>query len=211
MSWEGVRIRLRNGYIRATAAARQKKLKNKTFTVISNNCWGGLVYESYGLEKQSPTVGAYFAPEEYLRFLSRLEYYLKECEMTFVTPQDARHKQLYMQDKRFGTFPIARVGDVEIAMLHYHSEEEARQKWERRCKRVNWDRLLVKMNDQNGCTREQAEAFWQLPFANKVFFTVRDWGADCVKLPYGGEYVLSTQEPFGASRYLNVNRLINDL
>lgn len=213
MSWEGVKIRLRNGYIRATAAARQKKLKNKTFTVISNNCWGGLVYESYGLEKQSPTVGAYFAPEEYLRFLSRLEYYLKECEMTFVPPQDARHKDLYMCDKRFGTFPIARVGDVEIAMLHYHSEEEARQKWERRCKRVNWDRLIVKMNDQNGCTREQAEAFLQLPFENKVFFTVRDLdgGEGCVRLPYGGESVLSTQEPFGASRYLNVNQLINSL
>lgn len=213
MTWEGIKIRLRNGYIRATAAQRRKKLKDPVFTVISNNCWSGLVYESYGLEKQSPTVGAYFAPEEYLRFLSELKHYLTECEMEFVRPEDARHKALYMCDKRFGTFPIARVGDVEIAMLHYHSEAEAREKWHRRCKRVNWDRLLVKMNDQNGCTREQAAAFGKLPFAKKVFFTVHDWdgGEQTVRLPYGGEFVLSTQEPFGDSRYLDVNQLINGL
>lgn len=213
MTWEGIKIRLRNGYIRATGATRQKKLKNKTFTVISNNCWGGLVYESYGLPKQTPTVGAYFAPEEYLRFVSNLEYYLKECELTFVKPEEARHKQLYMQDNRFGTFPIARIGDVEIAMLHYHSEQEAKEKWDRRRARICWDRLIVKMNDQNGCTEEQAAAFGKLPFEKKVFFTVHDWdaGEGTVKLPYGGEFVLSTQEPFGASRYWNVNQLINSL
>lgn len=214
MSLEGIKIRLRNHYIRMTAPSRQKKLTNTNFTIISNNCWGGLVYESYGLEKQTPTVGMYFAPEEYLRFLSELEHYICHCEITFVAPEQARHKQLYLQDKNFGKFPIARVGDVEIAMLHYHSEEEARQKWERRCSRVNWEKLIVKMNDQNGCTQEHAEMFAQLPFKHKVFMTVNDWnvGAHTVRVPAAGQrYITSTQEPFGESKYLNVNQLINSL
>ena len=214
MSLEGIKTRLRNYYIRVTATKRQKKLSNKDFTIISNNCWGGLVYESYNLEKQTPTVGMYFAPEEYLRFLSNLEYYICHCEMTFVAPEQARHKMLYRQDKRFGSFPIARVGDVEIAMLHYHSEEEAKAKWKRRCSRVNWDKLIVKMNDQNGCTLEHAKAFAQLPFAHKVFLTVNDWdvGTCTAKVPASGHrYITSTQEPFGESKYLNVNQLINSL
>lgn len=214
MTLEGIKIVLRNKYIRATAAQRRKKLEHADFTVISNNCWGGLVYESYGLPKQSPTVGMYFMAEEYLRFLSNLDYYVSECEMKFVAPEEARHRAFYEQDKRFGTYPIARVGDVEIAMLHYHSEEEAKSKWERRCQRINKDKLIVKMNDQNGCTAEHAYQFGQLPFACKVFFTVNQFDAgDCtVKIPgHGQKAILSTQEPFGASRYCNVNQLINSL
>ncbi|MBO5952774.1 MAG: DUF1919 domain-containing protein [Oscillospiraceae bacterium] len=214
MTLEGIKIRLRNYYIRVTAATRQKKLKNTDFTVISNNCWGGLVYESYNLPKQSPTVGMYFMAEEYIRFVSNLKYYLCDCKMEFIPPEEARHKDFYAQDSRFGTYPIARVGDVEIAMLHYHSEAEALEKWERRCQRVNWDRMIVKMNDQNGCTAEHAYAFGKLNLAHKVFFTVKDLDAgDCtVRIPGSGQQaILSTQEPYGASRRFNVDQFVNNL
>lgn len=213
MNLEGIKIRLRNYYIRATAAKRQKKLYNTDFSIISNNCWGGLVYESYGLPKQSPTVGMYFMAEEYLKFLSDLEHYLA-CDMEFIAPHTAKHRDFYALDSRFGSFPIARVGDVEIAMLHYHSEAEAKEKWERRCQRVNWEKLIVKMNDQNGCSAADAEKFGKLPYKNKVFFTVNDFDAgECtVRIPrHGAKTILSTQEPYGESKYLNVNELINRL
>lgn len=208
MKLAGIALRLRKWYIRATAGLRRKAIDSGTFTILSNNCWGGLVYESYDLPKQSPTVGLYFMAEEYLKFLGNLEHYLS-CPMTFVKPEDARHKDFYSQDSRFGTFPIARVDDVEIAMLHYHSEEEAVQKWERRCKRVDREKLLVKMNDQNGCTEAHARAFLELPYKNKVFFTVNDWPG-CVKLP-GKDTVGMLAEPFGASRRYNVNKAIKGL
>lgn len=38
---------------------RRKKLTSTDFTIISNNCWGGMMYESYNLPKQSPTVGLF--------------------------------------------------------------------------------------------------------------------------------------------------------
>ena len=213
MTLEGIKIRIRNRYIRITASLRQKQLNNKDFTVISNNCWGGLVYESYGLSKQSPTVGMYFMTEEYLRFISNLDYYISECEMKFIPPEEARHRAFYEQDKRFGAYPIARVGDVEIAMLHYHSEEEAKNKWERRCKRICWDRLLVKMNDQDECTAEHAKAFGAMPYAHKVFFTVKDYDAgDCTvrfRAKRNADAIIFRQEPIGASRQCNVNELIN--
>ncbi len=214
MSIEGVKIRLRNYYIRATADKRRKAIKNTNFTVISNNCWGGLVYESYNILKQSPTVGLYFMPQEYLKFISNLEYYIKCCEIQFIEPEKARHRDFYAQDRRFGTFLIARLDDVEIAMLHYHSKEDAKTKWERRCARINWDRLIVKMNDQNGCTEEDAVAFGNLPYKNKLFFTVKKYDAgECtVRIPgHGAQTILSTQEPFGASKYFDVNAYLNNL
>lgn len=213
MTFEGIRLRIRNNYIRRTAKRRRKKLAHTNFTIISNNCWGGMVYESYGLEKQSPTVGMYFMAEEYLRFVSNLSYYLFECELTFIDPQIARHKEYYRKDKNFGQYPIAKLGDVEIALLHSHSEKEAKEKWERRCKRVNMDKLIVKMNDQNACTKEIAQEFMKLPYKNKLFFTAQDWqlGEGMVKIPGCRGAVPASLEPFGASSLVNINELINRL
>ncbi len=213
MTIEGLLIRIRNYYIRATAKNRRKRIKHTDFTVISNNCWSGLLYESYGLRKQSPTIGMYFMADEYVKFLSNLEYYFN-CEIEFVEPEKAVHKDFYAKDKRFGTYPIAKVGDVEIAMLHFHSQEEAKEKWERRCKRVNWSKMIIKMNDQNECTEAHAKIFGQLPYKNKVFFTVNDFDAgDCtVRFPAHGEKSINgLQEPFGKSKHVDVNELINKL
>ena len=213
MKIEFFRILLKKKYLRGTAHIRQKRLKVKDFTIISNNCWSGLVYECYGLEKQTPTVGMYFMAEEYIKFVSNLEHYLFECELEFIDPQKAKHKEFYQRDKHYGQYPIALLGDVEIAMLHFHSEEEAKAKWERRCKRVRMDKLIIKMNDQNECTPEIAEAFTNLPYENKVFFTVHDWpsGSCAVRIPHGKSFILTSQEPHGASRYWNVNKAINRL
>ena len=45
-------------FVRHSLANHRRKEINKThFTIISNNCWGGGIYESYNLIKQSPTIG----------------------------------------------------------------------------------------------------------------------------------------------------------
>lgn len=211
----GIMLNLRNSYIRRTAFLRRKKINKTEFTIISNNCWAGLVYESYGLPKQTPTVGMYFMADEYIKFVSDLRHYTS-CEMSFIEPLKARHRDFYVQDKRFGTYPIAMVDDVEIALLHYRTEKEASEKWKRRCKRIQWDHLLVKMNDQNGCSRENMESFIKLPYSNKVFFTVRkDWkgcGKCIAYIPSRNiEQCGFYDEPFGASKKFNINQLVSKL
>ena len=95
MSVNGFKLLLRNKYIRSTSNFRKRKINNIDFTIISNNCWGGLVYESYGLPKNSPTVGMFFMAEEYIKFVSNLKYYTQDCEMRFVPPEQARHRDFY--------------------------------------------------------------------------------------------------------------------
>ena len=48
---------------------------------------------------------------------------------------------------------------VEIVFFHYHSREEAYEKWTRRCERINYNNLAVKMTMQNRCTMEHLAAF----------------------------------------------------
>jgi uncharacterized protein (DUF1919 family) len=78
-------------------------------------------------------------------------------------------------------------GDVEVHFMHYLSEGEAQEKWERRLKRLvqNPNRLFIKFDDRDLVTAEQVIAFDRLPFRNKVFFTtaVRPAAKCAVRIP----------------------------
>lgn len=142
-------------------------LKCNDFTIISNNCWGGRVYQRYALPYTSPTVGLMFYADEYIKFVSNLKYYLDQ-ELTFIPKTESKYYQYYKEKDKY--YPIGVLDDIEIVFLHYKSEEEARKKWNRRKARINWNNLIVKFNDQNRCTPEHIKAFDQLPYQHKVCF-----------------------------------------
>ncbi len=138
-----------------------------------------MIYESYDLPKESPTVGLFFMASDYIKFLSNLQGYLNN-QLSFIDPQDSKWKNRVCSDKRFGHYPVGILNDgingpIEIFFLHYKNEEEARDKWTRRIQRINWNRLLIKFNDQNGCDIADVETFLNLPYKNKIFFTCKNW------------------------------------
>jgi len=216
MTYEGLRLKLLAYYRKKPAEKRRQQLTNTEFTIISNNCWGGMLYESYALPKQSPTVGTFFMAEDYIRFCQDLRRYTAS-PLTFIDPAASRYADFLKKDARFGHYPIGVIDDIEIMFLHYHSEEAARDKWTRRCERILWDKLIVKFNDQNGCTEEAVRAFAALPFEHKLFFTIRDWPVEpwpgyCkIRQMTGDECVTASHEPFGTNRYVDLTGLINSL
>ena len=220
MTYEGFRLKASKYWRKWFSDARQKKLIGRDFTIISNNCWGGMIYESYNLPKNSPTVGLFFFAEDYICFLENLKEFV-EAPLEFISPEDSKWKarRELVNDKRFGNYPIGQLsiggGTIEVFFLHYHSEAEAQEKWERRCKRINWNRLLVKFNDQNGATQETLDAFLKIPY-NKLFFTCKKWcgmTSDCFIISQPSCYttITASHEPFGKSRYVDITQKINDL
>lgn len=133
MTYEGLRLKVLKIWRIAFAEQRKKGLVSTDFTIISNNCWGGMIYESYNLPKNSPTVGMFFMAKDYIEFLSDLRGYLNG-NLSFIEPQASRWKDVpqISADKRFGTYPIGVLSNgkntIEIFFLHYHSEQEAREK-----------------------------------------------------------------------------------
>lgn len=225
MTFEGLRLKVLKYWRIGLANYRRKKLKNTDFTIISNNCWGGMVYESYNLPKESPTVGMFFMAEDYIEFLSDLKNYING-ELMFINPEQSRWKDApqVSGDKRFGSYPVGMLSSgnksIEIFFLHYHSEIEAKEKWERRVKRINWNKLLVKFNDQNGCTEKEVEHFMKLDYKNKLFFTCRNWdicglqkssGYCIIKQFPSHDSIMASYEPFGKSRYIDINAVLNSL
>lgn len=221
MTYEGLRLKILKYWRLGLANYRKKKLKNTDFTIISNNCWGGMIYESYNLPKESPTVGMFFMAEDYITFLSDLKRYINGT-LEFIRPDESRWKDTpqVSEDKRFGSYPVGILSNgknkVEIFFLHYHSEEEAKDKWERRCKRINWEKLLVKFNDQNGCTVKNVHDFMGLPFKNKLFFTSKEWpdisgGFTLIHQFPKHDFIMASYEPFGKSKYIDITSVINKL
>ncbi|WP_052342635.1 DUF1919 domain-containing protein [Bacillus sp. EB01] len=213
-SFEGFKIRVKKKYIEKTCKYRKKIVKGKDFTIISNNCWGGFIYQSYELPYNSPTIGLYFMADDFLKFVSNLRYYLNS-KLEFINPNNSKYYEQLKTDKKFGTYPIGKLQDIEIIFLHYKSEEEALRKWVRRCNRVNLNKLLVKFNDQNGCTEQHLIEFDNLPLKNKICFTSKDYpllnSVVYIKSAKNQKHIEASQEPFGLSRFIDINKLINSL
>lgn len=149
---------------------RRKKLKTTEITVISNNCWSGHFYRWFQLSYDTPTVGLYIFPEDYLKLVYNIKQYMTS-ELEFIPLEQSKYKDILIE-RNEQHVPIGLLNDVEIIFLHYHSQEEAYVKWNRRKSRIHWDNLYFKFSQMNGCSEDHLRMFDRLPTDKKVMFTV---------------------------------------
>lgn len=166
--------KIKNSIIYSTAFLRKSKLINPNITIISNNCWGGMVSKSFGLRYNSPTAGLFIMSDDYIIFLSDLENYLKE-KLVFIDPKDSKYRENFRKKRIEVNYPVGLLKDIEIFFVHYVSEEEAKEKWERRTKRVDLNNLLIKISEQNDFTSKTLEDFSKLKYDKKIAFVGSDY------------------------------------
>lgn len=125
------------------------RIKNKRISIISNNCWGGYMYQSCNLKYQSPFIGLFLFAPDYIQLLKNLDYYLSQ-DITFITRKQSKYADLIIEE-----YPIGMLGEgIEIHFLHYKSNEEAAEKWKQRVKRIDLNNLIVKFCDRDLSTPE---------------------------------------------------------
>ena len=152
---------------RLQTAALRRELRCRDFTILSNNCWGGMVYQKYGLPYQSPTVGLYIPGDDFVKFCSNWAHYTAQ-PLAFIPWEKAR---LYPHLNGQPPYPVAKLADIEIYFMHYATEQEAREKWERRAARINPDKLLFKLSQRECCTDEDVARFLAIPHPHKLCFS----------------------------------------
>ena len=137
---------------------------------------GGVLYEEFGIQKQSPTVGAYFFAEDYLRFLMNFEYYIN-LDLKFIDIDDSKQKDWIVENKNEDC-PIGVLDDIEIIFVHYNTKEQTYDKWTRRVKRINRDNLVFKFSYVNHATEEHLKQFdgMSLPGKKVMFVNQKNMG-----------------------------------
>lgn len=187
----------------------KKRIKNENFTIISNNCFGSVIYKNLKIQYKSPTCGLFFMPEDYIKFIYNLKKYLdKSVEKLSIN--DSKYSD-YLKKIKYDA-PIGKIDDIEIFFLHYKSFDEAIEKWNRRKSRIVWNNIIYKFNDQNQCGYSELEAFDKFIADKKICFTAKKYNdINTIQLKQFENYesVLSDTKYMDYKNYVDIFELIN--
>jgi uncharacterized protein (DUF1919 family) len=158
--------RIQSIYKKVYLKRHLKNLRVYNFSIVSNNCWGGILYKDLQLQYQTPFVNMFIHGPCYINLLENIDSYLNKDLVRSSTSRYTTTPPNY---------PIGLLGEVEIHFIHYKDWDEALKNWNDRRKRFNPERLLLVLSERDGCTREHINRFDTLKFKNKVCFTRQDY------------------------------------
>lgn len=118
----------------------RKRLTNHDFTILCPNCIGGLIYHRLGERFNSPTVNISMDTPDFASLLRHLDYYLEQDPVE-TTPREDGVLRMLIQGNG------ADIHDIIINLVHYHTFESGREKWNERKKRIKRDNTYVIMYD----------------------------------------------------------------
>lgn len=140
------------------------QLKENSVSIISDNCWGGVLYHYLDLPFMSPFINFWIPNSDFVKMVSDLEGYMS-CPLSMERQGDMRN------------YPI---GSLEIGgekvffyFCHHDTFEEAQNDFERRKSRINWNNLFIKMHYAKGYIHskhsiEDIARFEKIPYEKKV-------------------------------------------
>lgn len=182
---------------------KNKMIKDKNITIISNNCWGGIFYRNHNLRYLSPTLGMFFIGDEYIKFIYNMKKYINSSNLEFIDISESKYCD-YLRKIKYKGF-VGKIEDCEICFLHYKNQNEAKEKWNRRKARINWNNILYKFNDQNLCTYENLKAFNNFKADKKLCFTAKHYEEfETVQLKKYEKYEFVLDDIKSYKKYCNI-------
>ncbi len=152
----------------------------KDISVISTNCAGGEICYLLDIGFRSPFVNISMDRSEFIRMCARLKEYME--------------LSLQVQKNETGSCEGILEGKclppVTIRFPHDTEPETVVKNWERRKNRINYDKLVLIVDDR-GLNEKDFEIFDQIPAFRKVCLTADDrserWSWCFQMLEYAGE------------------------
>ena len=147
------------------------RLRQQGVTFVSDNCWGGLAYNTMGMEMRSPFINMLIRWEYFSRLLQDLPGHVSQ---PLVPLRLRRHPM------GGAVYPIVGLGDMEIHLNHVHTPAQlktAARQWYRRTDRMDMGRVMVQTCFATpGDWEERREFFRALPYGKIGFapFPVED-------------------------------------
>lgn len=130
----------------------RKRNHNHSFSLITNNCVGGVICHDLGEQFRSPTVNLWIPNDNFLSFAQNLRYYLS-CEIEEIHDKSIPYPVGRIIPKDEQHIPVV------VYFQHYASFEEAYAKWKERSKRINYDHLYYIWDYDKSESSEELAAF----------------------------------------------------
>lgn len=163
--------RIRGRFERKQLQKRIAQMKDAVhfdgFTLISQNCIGGVIYHDLGMQFLSPTINTFIPEPDFIKFALNLRYYMKQ--------------ELVMRWEE--EYPVGMLGDVEIHFMHFETCAEAKECWDRRKKRINWGKIIVLSTDRDGFDDAVYEQWKQISYPKVLFTANSEYSEDAVFYP----------------------------
>ncbi len=152
--------RVRHRFLRMkrdnTVKQVRSSVKADNVTIISQNCIGGVFYHDIGMQFLSPTINLFIKEPDFVRFVLNLRHYMT-CDL------EMRWEEEY---------PVGRLDDIEIHFMHYETCKDAKELWDRRKLRINWNKVIVLSTDREEFDEAVFHQWLQIPYP-KVLFTAQ--------------------------------------
>ena len=123
------------------------------FSIISCNCIGGMVYHDLKMKFLSPTINLYIDTPDFIKMCLNLKDYM-EKELV-----DANNKD----------YPIGILGDIKIHVLHYKSFKEAKESWDKRKERINYEKIFVIISDRDNFSENLLDSIDKIPYKKVLY------------------------------------------
>lgn len=142
------------------------KLIKDPVTILSDDCWGGYVYHELFLRFTSPLINVFWLKDSFCRFIQDPLYYF------------ANTLECYIEGNlRENVYPVGQIGEkdkrIRLEFVHSPNFKEAEALWEKRKKRINKERIFVKLGidatEEN--KEEYLNIFEQIPFPKICFYS----------------------------------------
>lgn len=154
---------------------RYMRLRKRPISIIAQTCMGGFLYHRLDLKFMSPTINMFFEPAGFIELCLNLK------ELLGKKPVFVRYA--WEQNQKF-SYPVMKLGGVEMHFNHTRTIGEALDKWDSRCKLVNYDNILVIMKAEKP---ELLEKYENIPFRKVCFSSFTSDKADVYYLPIEGK------------------------
>ncbi len=156
---------------------RYIQLIKEPVTILSDDCWGGIIYHQLLLQFTSPLINIFWHKDSYCKFIQDPLYYLKQ-PLELHTEGNLREN----------VYPVGQIGDgdrrIRLEFIHTPNFKEAEKLWEKRKKRINKDKIFVKLGidatDEN--REEYLNVFDRISFPKICFYSGKTSIQDVVYL-----------------------------
>lgn len=134
-------------------------LRRRPVSILSSNCFGGILYHHLDLPFCSPTVNLWLPTGDFLRLAMHLPDYIHQEPEPERVAWDALTQLNY---------PVMRLGDLLLHCNHTDSAEQAAADWQRRMARLDPGNVFVVMNL---IQPDSLRYFHKIPY-RKLCFTI---------------------------------------